>query len=380
MPAPVRTTTLISDRVYNTIVGDLRGLFERLSGEREFFNNYRDRFVENFLTCLEEEVPGVLNSQTLRVLVRRVYSLIFSFREGSEEEMRDLFYSLATHGVDIKRPLTKSMLRLVRDYIDHITDENGDYRKVKDLLELTDLVLLSLETAYSRYLRELRQKAGEKEGAEVSESVEGVLELLRRLRDAGEEVEIIAYYKEVPAMCRTKVVEVGEGGIEVERCDLNILREGSEVYLRLRNLPGAVGVRVEEVDPRSERAKLKLLGLVDLPQERRRFVRVVPEDPVPVVVMRNGWETTGSMADVSVGGVGVYLKDADDLKTGDVVRVRFRLPKGEVDTLGSVRYVLRRGDVFRIGVQYELDLKQEDVVSDYVMERQFQILKELRGL
>ena len=357
------------------IVDGSEDLLERLREEREFFKSYKEKFVENFLSFLGRERSEPINTQTLRVLVRKVYSVIFSLRERFREEVEDLFYSLATYGVDIKGPLTKSLLKLLGDYVDYTVERGGDHRKVKDLLNFIDLALTSVETAYSRYLKELREKAGE-ERRRPAEDVSGLMELLKGV----EEVDVLTYYKEVPVVCRTKVVDVGPQEVTVERCDFNIFREGEDLYLRVRDIPGAVGVRVEEVDPRTERAKLKVLGLADLPQERRRFVRVVPEDPVPVRLEKESWKTTGSMADVSVGGVGVYTEDPDELKEGDIVRVRFKLPKGEVDTIGQVRYVIRRGDVFRIGIQYDLDLRQEDIVSDYVMERQFEILRELRGL
>ncbi len=356
----------------------IRDLLSRLSEDREFFASYRDTFVDNFLSSLEDDVPGVINSQTIRVLVRKVYAVLFSFRDTTEEEVFNLFYSLATHGVDIKKPLTKSLLRLVRDYIDHISEKEGNFKKVKDLIDLVDLILHITETAYSRYLRELREKAGLEE--DIKADVGTVINLVEELKTKGEDVEILAYYKEVPVVCRSRILDIHDKDVTVEMCDLNIFRKDADLYLKIKNLPKTVGVKVSEVDHSAGAAKLEVLGLVDLPQERRRFVRVVPEDPVPVHVEKEDWKTVGSMADVSVGGVGVYLKDPDDLKAGDVVRVRFDLPKGTVDTLGVVRYVLERGEVYRIGVQYDLDLKQEDVVSDYVMDRQFEILRELKGL
>ena len=78
--------------------------------------------------------------------------------------------------------------------------------------------------------------------------------------------------------------------------------------------------------------------------------------------------------------MGVYVEDRDDLKEGDVVEVGFTLPKGRVETEASVRYVLPHQKIYRVGLQYQLDIPKEDIVSDYVMERQFEILRELKGL
>ncbi len=344
--------------------------------DREFLKAYRDTFVENFLSSMEESIPGVLNSQAIRVLVRKLYSVIFSFKENMEKEIFELFYSLARNGVNIKKPLTESLLTLLRDYVDHVAKEGGDYRKVKEMVDLIDRVLISVDSAYSKYLRELREKASPKEETQAIE-LEKALKVVKEAE--GGEVDLLTYYKEVPATCRTKLLKVEGKEITVGMCDLKIFDIGSVLYLRLRDLPGAVQVRVKEVDHSERAVKLEVLGLSDLPQERRRFVRVVPKEPVPVKLERNGWTVTGSMADVSVGGVGVYVEDPDDLKENDPVKVSFELPKGKVETLGVVRYVIERGGVFRVGIQYELDLKQEDVVSDYVMERQFEILRELRG-
>ncbi len=143
-------------------------------------------------------------------------------------------------------------------------------------------------------------------------------------------------------MCRSKLHSIRDEYVKATTCNLNIFKPGSEVFIKHPNLPRPVAVRV-----------------VDLDIDRE--------------------EVVGTMADISVGGVGVFLKEKGSLKEGDVVWVSFTLPKGKVETQASVRYVLPDGNVYRVGIQYELDLKREKVVSDYVMERQFEILKELRG-
>jgi len=59
--------------------------------------------------------------------------------------------------------------------------------------------------------------------------------------------------------------------------------------------------------------------------------------------------------------------------------VEFQLPKGGVETGGVIKHVSPHGRIYRTGIYFEPDLKSEEIISDYVMERQFEILREIKG-
>lgn len=341
----------------------------------DFFTRYREKFAENFLRALGEERPSVLSTQGLNTLVKKLYVLLFM--SSQTDELFNLSYALAKYGVDLRKVLIKTCLTLVRDYIDQLLAEEGDYGKVRLLLKLVEERLSTVEDAYTKYVKEELEKRRKKEKGDDALA----LDLLKGLLSKSDtDIELLTYYKEVPVVCRSRILSVGKGSLRVKACNLNLLKLGNDLFIKHPSLPRPIAVKIKDVDVKREELELEVLGLRDFPKERRRYLRVVPKETMTVSVRKDDWEGLGTVADISVGGIGVYLKDKDDLTTEDEVIVKFQLPKGTIETEASVRYVIPYGDVYRVGLRYELDLKKEDIVSDWVMERQFEILREIKSL
>jgi len=345
--------------------------------DADFFSGYRNRFRENFLRFVDEEKSRLIGLPGINTLVDRLYVLLFSFRRDPLRDLFNISYTLAKNEIDLKKVLEKALLALLKDYIDHTISRGSDHRRVKDLVDLLDTYLSAVEDAHTAYLEELRRQVKAADSA-VEESERRIaLGFLEKMK---EEVEILAYYKGIPVACISRILDVREEFIKVSTCRMDAMRVEEHVYIKHSNLPKPIEASVVEKDTGRDEATLEVLGFRDLPQERRRYLRVIPKEPVKVFLSKEGWTAEGTMADISVGGVGVYIEDPGDLKKEDTVSVRFSLPKGDVETQASVRYVLDRGKLFKVGLQYSLDVHTEDVVSDYVMERQFEILRELKGL
>ncbi len=355
------------------------GIPEELQEDREFFLGYRQKFGEVFLESLQARGEKILSKKNMEPLVDKLYAMLFSFTRDPVEELGELSYQLAKLGINISTALSKALLRMLKDYIDYVIENGLPHSRVKDLVMLIDTYISAVEGAYARYIAELRRKAREEK-----ERVEGERQIAieffeKQFVQGNVDIEIITYYKEVPVVCRSKIIRIHEETLRVKSCEFKVFEVEKEVFVKHINLPRPVAVVIRDIDRIGETMDLEIIGFRDLPQERRRYVRVVPKTPVSVTLKKGDWKAVGSMADISVGGVGVYFRDTDDLKLGDVVRISFSLPKGEIKTDALIRHITPREDVFRVGMSYELDLKQEEIVSDYVMERQFEILKELKG-
>ncbi len=359
---------------------DFKTITQILLQDAEFFKSYRDKFESNFFKHLKGNGSGVFGSDSLKTLVGRLYLLLFSFSRDPYRELSDLFYRLASHDLDIRAVFSKTLLEMLRDYIDFSLEKDGGHERVKAFIELIDYYISAVEEAYSKYLKELRSKAKDSDRSKVEGEVGLIIEFFERQVDLGKRnLEIITFYKEVPIICRSKILDIDNRTLTVKLCELRAFKEGEEVYLKHLNLPKTVAATVLEVNNRDETMEVEVVGFIDLPQERRRYVRVVPKDPIEIKLFKGSWVGRGIIADISVGGVGVYIKDIGPLSEGDTVDVEFRLPKGLVRVSSQVRHIEHQGDLYRLGLSYELDIKKEEIVSDYVMERQFEILKELKG-
>ncbi|RLJ70375.1 PilZ domain-containing protein [Hydrogenivirga caldilitoris] len=356
-------------------------IWEDLVEDFEFFISQKESFRENFLEALRESKPKVLSTPGMGALVDRLYLLLFSFQKDPKEELFSLAYKLSQLEIDLKKALLKASLQLVRDYVDYIVRSERDYHRINSLIELMDVYLSIVEDATSKYIEELRSKVEEERREAEEKERRLLLEFLEKLQEERErEIELLTYYKEVPIVCRSKILKLEEDKLRVRTCHINIFKPEMEIYLKHRHIPQTVATRIIEVDVPKEELLLEVLTFVELPQERRRYVRVAPKEPIPVEIVKESREIVGRMADVSIGGVGVYLSEMGDLKGGDMVSVKFILPKGRVEAKGQVCYVIPYGEGFRAGIQYSLGIREEEIVSDYVMERQFEILKELRGI
>lgn len=360
---------------------DLEEIWDPLITDYDFFVNYSDTFVENFRKHLNYQTSSTLGIQGLATLIKKLYIMLFSFQRDPREELFNLAYRLNKYEIDLKKILTQTTLLMVRDYIDHIVARRGDISRVKKLLELIEIYLSVVEDAQSRYLGELRREVKKQKKAVTEGERNIIIDFLKRLKESEkDEIEFISYYKQVPVVCRSKILEVGDTSFRAKICNLSIFRAGEEVYLKHPKLPRTVAVRINELDHVEETGEFEVIGFIDLPQDRRKYVRVQPEEKIAVRIRKGEEELVGEMADISVGGIGVYVKDKKDFGPGDVVDISFELPGGKIETNGVIRHVTPHENLFRIGIEYRLDFKREEIVSDYVMERQFEILRELKGI
>ena len=356
-------------------------LWKNLVNDYEFFLNYRETFIENFKKHSRVDSPKLVGIPSLNTLLKKLYVMLFSFQKDPREELFNLAYRLNKFEIDLKKIMTKCTLTMVRDYIDYVSEEKGDVSRIKKLIELIEIYLGIIEDAQSKYINELRKETKKQERLVAEGERAVIIEFLNKLKEQkSDEIEFINYYKQVPAVCRSKLIEVGETSFKASICNLSIFEVGEEIYLKHPRLPRTVAVKIKEIDHTQDTGEFEVIGFVDLPQERRKYVRVQPDDSIPVKIQKGDIDLTGEMADISVGGVGIYVKDYNGFAIGDVVTVSLLLPEGKVETNGVIRHITPHENLYRIGIEYRLDFKQEEIVSDYVMERQFEILRELKGV
>ena len=355
-------------------------LRDSLSPDRDFFVQYKPKFQEVFLKYLSDEKPKLLSSQSLNTLVDKLYLMMFSFNRDPTQELSEFSYRLANYEIDLRAILSKALLEMLKDYIDHVINTGATHNRIKAFVSLIDLYISAVESAYTRYINELRNEVKKKDKVRVEGERGLIIEFFENQFSQGKRnIEIITFYKEVPIICRSKIIDIEEGTLTVSLCDLKVFNVDDEVYVKHINLPKTVAVVIRDIDNRNEVMEVELVGFVELPQERRGYVRVAPKEPIRAEIRKGNHTLSGSITDISVGGVGIYTKDTGELSEGDLVEVSFRLPKGEVKTEAVVKHLDAYENGFRVGLSYELDLRKEEIVSDYVMERQFEILRELKG-
>ncbi len=355
-------------------------LQKELQRDEKFFKNYMDTFVDKFSKTLSSYDVRLANLPVLNTLVSRLYLLMFSFNRDPRKELREITFTLAGYKLEFKKVLTNTCLAMVKDYIDYVVQYSKPLPRIKVLLDLLEMYISATEDAYTAYIRKLEKQLSEKEEVRAKEESELAFGIVKKICETGEgRVIVHTKFKGLFIDTNSQIVDVGDKEILIKTTHLRVYKAGKKVHLKCSAAPRAITAVVEEVNFPESIIKVRVIGFEDLPEEQRKYVRVVPEEDIPVKLKGFGREIVGVVADMCVRGVGVYTNIPHNFYVGSKILVRFTLPKGTIETEGIVKYVSPHGRIYRTGIYFEPDLKSEEIISDYVMERQFEILREIKG-
>jgi len=242
--------------------------------------------------------------------------------------------------------------------------------------ELNNLTRTSLELleevgkAYAQYL-----EVAKTEQKEVKEAPRERVKVLK-----GSPVLLVFSYKGLPIYCKGKAEEVTEDIVGItltEKClALPVLGAGDVLYAKSKELPKALKLQLVRKDKNG--VLVKVVGYEDAFDEKREHVRVEPQSPIPVYIPEKN--AFGKIVDISAGGVGVY-SDSQLANENESLTLEFTLGGQELKVKGKCKHVRREGGGYYHGFEFsELSPREESVIGRYVMERQLQILKELKAL
>jgi len=109
-------------------------LANTLKQDEDFFNGYKDKFIEEFIKNAKEDRNPLPSAKSFQPIVNKLYILLFSFKRFPLEELYNLTYELAHHEVDLKKPITKTFLTMIKDYIDYVSEKDNEYKLIKTLI------------------------------------------------------------------------------------------------------------------------------------------------------------------------------------------------------------------------------------------------------
>ncbi|TCK05342.1 PilZ domain-containing protein [Phorcysia thermohydrogeniphila] len=343
----------------------------------KFISEYKEKFTETFVEQSKKLSRCILSENAVRTLAINIYDTIFIL--NSKEKFHKLLKKALESNVDFSECLTKSMMILIKDYVDHLITISPSIDELKRLIEHVESYLVEATRVQREYIEALRkesEKAGEKA---VKKTFMNVFSLIKEKQIP---VKAITFFKQVPVACNATVVQTEESGItlSLENCSyLKAFYESKITYLKISNAPKPVKAEVIEFHPERKQIKISNLSFEEIPQEKRKYVRVEPEESFSVVVESERGKLTGIVADISIGGIGVLFHVNPELLPGNKVKVSFPLDGKRMIVDGEVRYITEQDKLYRMGIQFHLKPKEEEAISEYIMRRQFEILKELKA-
>ncbi len=193
------------------------------------------------------------------------------------------------------------------------------------------------------------------------------------------EIDILNYYKGVPFLCKAAFPKIVEETISFTLQTPNsiLLHPGGVTTLLSDGLLDPILAHVRSFDVLT--SVVELVDFTYTPPRigNRREVRVEPEAMIPVAITRGSQEYQGMLCDVSMGGAGIHVEDAELFKRGETIRVAFTLPNGQARQSGQIVRSSEEDDTCRLALNFTGTSPDQPLVMRYIFERREQIRSEV---
>ncbi|WP_457625868.1 PilZ domain-containing protein [Persephonella sp.] len=358
----------------------LNDIFSSLLKVNSFFTDYKKTFTENFVLYFRKTAKQKIPEIRIKSLADNLYEELFLFKNNPLDELYSLGLKMYETKVDIRAVLSKVFMIMAKEFLEYLIEEDKDIIYLKNFISLIETYLSTLDKANVDYIDSLQDKLVEIVEEKKADETESIIDILKVKK---ENIKVIDYFFEVPVVCKSKLIRT-EGRnvfLDVSSCINKIFEKNHYVFIKVENLSKSIECRVKEIDYSRGVLILTDFEYAPIPQEKRRYIRVRLDKKLPVVLIKNSTEVKGIIDDISVGGIGVFLTDTHNLKTGDTVDIIFVLDGYTVNVLGQIRYISPSGRTTRIGIKFlSLSARDEEIIGEFATKRQFEILRKLRQL
>ena len=213
---------------------------------------------------------------------------------------------------------------------------------------------------------------------------ESIIADLRHIARTQQAVEFLNVYKGIPVLYQATVEKVGQDRavVRFEQLGAVCLTLENKTTILTDLLSGPVNAAVLAVDLAAGMATLANFRYTYSKVGDRMILRVAPRDVVEVTLHSGRQPVTGTLADLSMSGVGVLispLDKADALRRQSVVQLTLKLDSTPLELSGTIRYLKTEGDAARVGITL-VQTSQARVLVQYIHKRQEEILRELEAL
>lgn len=346
----------------------------------KFLKEYRETFKKNFIKLTDRYL-------TEKEEFTKFWEILFN-QLLKEEISKDILYNLALNfakrGQNIRIVILKLLWFTLFDFIGYLTSTKEEPSKeelvaLKKFLNTIENILEVLDKVYTEYYEKL-SKVTEELVRKSKREKKLMLKELELLKIKGTSLTFVFSYKELPIYCKGNIKDIFEDVIEIEFSEkciiLPILKESDFFYIKSEDLTDTI--KLEVLQKKENKIVARAVSYEENYIEKRKYVRVVLKEYIVVHLKEK--DVSGVILDISVGGIGVFLKHRD-IEKGEVTTLKFSLMGNEIEIKGECRYVIEYREGYKTGFMFiSLPTIYENIIGQYVMQRQLEILKELKTL
>ncbi|MBJ6726033.1 PilZ domain-containing protein [Geomesophilobacter sediminis] len=219
-------------------------------------------------------------------------------------------------------------------------------------------------------------KGEEKDSAEI-------VEILAKMK-AGKipnDLRFLNYFKEIPVSYGADLltVETDSAEFEVHQVQAVVMSTEKVTVMKSDAFRRDVLANVTYVNIEKSRIVLSRFSYAVVRADRRMSVRVALTDDVikASFTSRNG-EISGTLNDMSLTGVSISVPSVPNFSPSEVGIVTVSLPVGTLTLPATLLKVTDDPEASRVAFQIEPDRDTENLISRFIVQRQVEIIKELK--
>ena len=215
-----------------------------------------------------------------------------------------------------------------------------------------------------------------------------ILGHLEKMAENGKSLRLLNVFKGIPVSYEAGIRRIDGLLVEfnVHRYQVLCLEIEKQTIIQESGLPYPIKADVLAVDKFVNTAYLYNFTYASQTVGLRSSIRVQPEHPIEVLITRQNLRMRGMLIDISTEGAGMQLTlaafvyGARTLSRGTTIKISLQVPgeTAEIQLPGTVSYIVRQKDFYRLGMSARPDLEAKRILSQFITQRQAAILRELR--
>lgn len=210
-----------------------------------------------------------------------------------------------------------------------------------------------------------------------------ILTSWQRLVAGKDEIDLLSMYKGMPVIHKARVQYIFDNAVHIQPQSYKAvcLTLSKNVIALSDLLDEPVNAMIKEVDLAAGTAILDDFNYVSGHLGDRMSPRVEPREPIEINLESGGKAYTGSVVDLSISGVGVFVagEGAHKLRARSIVRFSLPLPDETLQLLGVIRHAKRTTQGGRLGIAYEPGINLRAVFM-FINHRRAELLEELEQM
>ncbi|ABB30437.1 type IV pilus assembly PilZ [Geobacter metallireducens RCH3] len=218
--------------------------------------------------------------------------------------------------------------------------------------------------------------------ADAREDNRQILETLAAIRKGtvSNDLRLLNYYQSIPVNFGATVESIDGDTVElaVHQQQAVVMHLEKQTFLKSSHFPKDVLAAVSYVNIDKCVAMVTKFAYAVVRAERRQFVRVEVKDPIEATFSASGVKVTGTLNDISIGGIAIAVSVPNPPENALEGSVRVGLPGGPFEIPAKLLRVIPANEKHLAICEIRPDARAEKGISQYIFQRQVEIIRELK--